>query len=506
MTHADDLPEWINALQQPDAYPHTVGTIKLMQTHLSWLLLTGDLVYKLKKPVQFDFVDFSTLSDRHQFCREELRLNQRFSEGLYVDVVPIVQEKPGYRVDGTGEPIEWAVRMQQFPQSDLASEMLRDDRLRREHLITFAESLGQLHRQANVVELSQQDVLHNVSQPAHDNLATLRRLVQSAETRERIDMLHRWTEETLNQLRPIFLERSQQQKIRDCHGDLHLGNIVWWNNQLTPFDCIEFNASLRQIDVISEIAFLVMDLDDHQRSDLARTFLNHYLQTTGDYAGLRVLPASLVYRALVRAKVAILRLQQGQLSDAERQAIQNSCNSYLELAERYTQPNSPFLGITFGLSGSGKTTGSSRVIEQTGAIRIRSDIERKRLYGLRPTDRREHTVESGLYSSEATQHTQHRLQTLAQSILDSGFSVIVDATFLKQRQRDAFRQIAQERKIPFRIYSFEADEATLRERVRQRQQEHCDASDATIEVLEHQLRTHDPLTAFERQFVIESHS
>ena len=284
--------------------------------------------------------------------------------------------------------------------------------------------------------------------------------------------------------------------MRECHGDLHLGNITRWQGELTPFDCIEFNPGFRWIDVLSEIAFLLMDLDDHQRTDLGWRFLNAYLERTGDYEGLDVLRFYLVYRALVRAKVAMLRREQAATDTDEQERLATECCNYLDLATAYTTPRPVQITITYGLSGSGKTYGTQATIEQEQAIRIRSDVERKRLFGLAATERAAGDIDSGLYTADASRKTYTQLVRLTESVIQAGYPVIVDATFLKRWQRQLFRDLADHVGVPFRVLTFEASEEVLRKRIQQRMMT-GDASDATLTVLDHQLQTREPLTSEE---------
>ncbi len=503
MTDSNSLPPLISSLLQSTAYPHAVDAIRILETHISWVLLTGGFAYKVKKPVNLGFLDFSTLPRRRHFCEEELRLNQRFSEDLYLEVVSVQQVGSQIKVTGEdqGHTIEYAVRMRQFPQADLANEMLQAGRLSAVELNDFAMSLARFHQQARLSPIHRDDSVSSARSSALENFAHLDQIDWDENILKSLGKLQVWSISTFNNLVEAFRDRSEGGFVCDCHGDLHLGNIVWWKNRLTPFDCIEFNQQFRQIDVMSEIAFLVMDLDDHQRSDLAASFLNAYLEQTGDYAGLWVLTFYLVYRSMVRAKVVAIRLQQGHLTDSECEVLMRQCESYLDLATRYTQEKTPTLAITCGLSGSGKTTGSDFLIRQSGFVRIRSDVERKRLFGLSPLERGPNDIASGIYSQDANARTEERLLAAATDAIQAGFSVIVDATFLRLSQRRAFMELAEEEDVPFQIYYFEAEHDLLRRRIQQRQHSNTDASDATVDVLEHQIEIQEMFSEDEQPFV-----
>jgi hypothetical protein len=284
---------------------------------------------------------------------------------------------------------------------------------------------------------------------------------------------------------------------------MHLGNMVRQDGEVVVFDCIEFNESFRWIDVLNEVAFVVMDLYDRSRPDLARRFLNTYLEGTGDYSGLTVLPFYLTYRAVVRAKVDRLRMAQNSVPAIERQRLDDDFRGYLDLAERSIRPPAPRLMITHGASGSGKTTGAQPVIEALGAIRIRSDVERKRLAGLAPLSRTDSALNDDIYSESATQQTYARLAELAAATIRAGFSVIVDATFLKRHDRVRFRELAERLGVPFLILDFQAHLEVLRQRVALRDAVGRDASEATLDVLRRQLETAEPLDADEAKFAIQ---
>ncbi|MCA9099214.1 MAG: AAA family ATPase, partial [Planctomycetaceae bacterium] len=339
-------------------------------------------------------------------------------------------------------------------------------------------------------ESTEWGTLDQIRAPVVGNFEVMRPLIAEPSRLRQLGRLEEWSGERFESLSDTFASRRLQGFVRECHGDLHLRNIVVWQGRVTPFDCIEFNPGFRWIDTASEIAFLMMDLDDHGRADLRRRFLNKYLEETGDFGCLLVLRFYEAYRAAVRAKVDLLRLQQGVESRLEETQIVEEWHRYLDLAESYAEPTAPRLIITHGLSGSGKTFGTERLLDQIDAIRIRSDIERHRGSQTR--------AESDRYSDRARDAVYDRLADLANEILRAGYSVIVDATFLRFRQRQQFLALAQQWKIPFEILPFDADIDTLRARIRSRQ---GDASEATVAVLEEQIKSREPLRPEEEPFV-----
>ena len=493
----------INAMLNPTVFDHTVDEIELLETHISWVILTGDIAYKIKKPVNFGFLDFSSLEKRRHFCQEELRLNRRFAPQLYLDVISITGSEEQPVINGDGEVLEYAVKMRQFPSDCLLSTRLDTGDLRELHMDWLAQVIADFHLQADVAETeSEFGTPAAIDQPVSENFQQIRHQIQDPDIRLQLDSIEKWSTDTFSRLEPELRRRKQNGYIRECHGDLHLGNIILLHEKVIPFDCLEFNENLRWIDVLSEIAFLVMDLDDHQRPDLARRLLNKYLEQTGDYNSLAVLQYYKVYRAMVRAKVNALRLNQDGLDQQEIDSVLRECKNYITLGNLYITDRKPVLIIMHGFSGSGKTTISQLILEALPVIRIRSDVERKRLLkDQRPDSSDEdksHKINSGInegiYSKESSSMTYDHLQMLAEDVILAGMSVIVDAAFLQAEQRKQFSQLASTLNVPFRIIDCHAEHSILKQRITERKTYGSDASDATLDVLFHQLENHDPLT------------
>ena len=473
---------------------------RILETHISYVLLTGAHAYKIKKAVAFAFLDFRTLDARRGYCEQELRLNRRLAPALYLDVVPITGSVDAPVVGGTGPAIEYAVKMREFPQEALASALIGEGKLGAGDINALAANVAAFHE---VVEVSGAVGVFGTPagtlRLARENLAEIDRLSSSESERREIAALSAWTEREHVLRRDAFQRRLEHGFVRECHGDLHLGNIARVDGALVIFDALEFNEQMRWIDTMSEVAFTVMDLEARGRAELAYCFLNAYLERTGDYAGLEVLAFYLVYRALVRAKVALLRAAQ---KESGATASRREAHGYLELAAKYARPPRPALLVTCGLSGSGKTTVSQAVLERLGAVRVRSDVERKRMFGMAPLDRSAAEAVGGLYAPRATEATYDRLRGLARCIVDAGWIAIVDATFLGRELRQAFRALAAELSVPFVILSLEAPEPTLRARIMQRRARGADASDADLAVLARQIAIREPLTHRERVYAV----
>ena len=482
----------IQALLNPACYAHPVDSVILKETHISWLLLAGDYVYKIKKPVDFGFLDFTDLAKRQFYCQEELRLNRRLAAGLYLEVIAIggSTENP---ILGLEPALEYAVKMQRFAEAQLLDHLLANDSLEVKHLNNLAATLARFHH--DLPSAGVDSGFGNsdaIALPAQQNFQQLSLLLGAAYA-DRLAKLQIASEQEYQRCLPVFKNRLELGLVKECHGDLHLGNIVLLDNQPTPFDGIEFNADLRWIDVLNDIAFLVMDLHQRQRPDLAFAFLNAYLQISGDYAGLSVMRFYLGYRAMVMAKVSAIRARQvkGELTQ---------CQTYLSLAEHFYAPHQPVLLITQGLPGCGKSTLAQIVLEKYQCIRIRSDVERKRLFGLQAHQNSGNGED--IYTESATERTYQHLLDLSRHILQNGFSVIVDAAFLKQAERQQFQGLANELDLPFAILHVQTDEALHHQRIRQRQAQNLDASEANVGVYALLKSAQEALTDDERQVAV----
>jgi uncharacterized protein len=480
----------VAALRDPAVYPHRVDAVEVIETHISSVLLAGEYAYKLKKPVNLGFVDFSMLARRRHFCDEEVRLNRRSAPTLYLDVVPIARSRTSssLRIGGDGTVIDYAVRMRRFARNARLDQMAELGTLDAALIDQLAKAVAAFHVRCDSAPSNRTfGTPDEIRRWTMANLKELQRLAPDPSQRQRIERLTRWTEAEFALRAPIFAERRAAGCVRECHGDLHLGNLVLIEGRPVPFDCIEFNPQLRFIDVMSDVAFTWMDLIGHGLPHLAWRFLNGYLEATGDYAGLATLRFYAVYRALVRAKVAMIRRSQPGTSASEREIDERACARYLVVAENLTQELRRHMVLTCGVTGSGKTTVSQLLLESLGAVRVRSDVERKRLVGIAVTDHKHIGIDSGLYDATTTRRTYEQLMRTATVIVDVGFPAIVDATFLHHADRQIFRELAERLGAQPTIVVCEAPADTLHARVAARAAHGTDASDATLEVLAHQL-------------------
>ncbi len=492
---------FLAALQNPAIYDHPVSGFELIETHISWILLTGPYAYKIKKPVNLGFVDFSTLEKRRFYCHEELRLNRRLASTLYLDVVSYGGTLRQPVIGGT-KPFEYAVKMVQFPSDARLDRVLQRQQLHPSHIDQLANDIARFHADIAVAkENTPWGEPEDIHKFATDNFTILLQLIVDNKKTDMIRHIQQWSDNTFQHFAKTIQKRKLGGFVRECHGDMHLGNMVLLDNQVTVFDCIEFNPSLYWIDVMSELAFLLMDLEQRGRPDLGFRFLDRQLEQSGDYAGITLLNYYRIYRAMVRAKVAGIRLSQTNPASKQHLAVQSELQGYLSLAEKYTKADKLRLFITHGYSGSGKTCLTQPILERLGAIRIRSDVERKRLFGLAPDARSDSAISDEIYSLQTNNRVYQHLLTLAEGVLESGFPVIVDATFLEKARRDSFRQLADRLRIPFTILDFQAEIPVLRARIQQRIRDNRDASEATLAVLEQQLRKAEPLTEEEQPWV-----
>ncbi|MDO7598073.1 MAG: AAA family ATPase [Pseudomonadota bacterium] len=479
------LPAHISLLLQPDSYAHTVDNIQLIETHISWVVLTGNFAYKIKKPVNLGFLDFSTLAKRRFYCKEELRLNTRLAPTLYLDVLPISCLDNYVSFSPSSEIIDYAIKMVQFPQEMQLDRVLLAGRLQNEHIDALATLLAKFHQKTDVANKNDHfGEPEQIYTPLTENFILLHQLLSDNKTIRLLAPIESWSKSTFNLIESTLTQRKQAGFIRECHGDLHLRNLVLINEHPVAFDCIEFNPELRWIDTINDVAFLMMDLQDRQHYDFAQRFINAYFEKTGDYAAISLLRFYLVYRAMVRAKVDAIRASQMVIKSQQQKDANRACYGYLKLAYSYLQSSKPLLIITCGMSASGKSTLTQPLVEKLVAIRLRSDVERKRQFNITTQTSQSAVPNAGIYTPDATQHTYQYLAETAKLVLHANYPVIIDAACLKFEQRELLRQVATDNEVPFLIIHFTARDDTLRQRIKCRGKT---VSDADLSILEYQL-------------------
>jgi uncharacterized protein len=501
------LPILIQQMMQPQFYPHSVvEPIQLVQTHVSYILLTGELAYKVKKPVNYGFLDFSTLEKRQHFCQEEIRLNARGAAHLYLEVLPIGQTGDRFYLGQTDQPVEYVVKMKQFPAGTLFSDLFDQGKLTPDLLVRLAGELAAFHTKGEISDYIRSfGQVEQIRQAIDENYDQTTGYIGTVQTQTQFDETRAYTDRLFATQAPLFQQRVQQNWIRECHGDVHLRNIALWNDEILLFDCIEFNEPFRFVDTMFDIAYIVMDLDARDRPDLSNIFLNAYIEIMGDWAGLQVLPLYLSRQSYVRAKVTSFLLGDPTIPDAVKQEAEQTASRYYRLAWEYTQ--SP-LGIASrnyggqiflmaGLSASGKSTIAQQLAQKTGAIHIRSDAVRKHLGGVALHDAGDAT----LYTPEMTAKTYDRLLNLGLTLAQQGYPVILDAKYDRQPLRQAVLDAVansntSDHPLSLQILHCDLPLATRQQWLRDRQ---GDISDITAERLVEQQFA--PFTPAEAAFV-----
>lgn len=490
------LPPLIEQMLQPGFYPHAVTEpIQLIQTHVSYVLLTGDYVYKLKKPVNFGFLDFSTLEKRQHFCQEEFRLNQRGAGELYLEVLPITLAGEQYHLDGTGETVEYTVKMRQFPQESLFSELFAEGKLNDSNLENLGRVVAEYHAKAESNDYIRSfGEVPKVRLAIDENYGQTEKYIGRPQTQEQFEQTKKYTDNFFVQYPELFTSRIANNYIRECHGDLHLRNIALWNDKILLFDCIEFNEPFRFVDVMYDVAFTVMDIEARGRKDLVNAFLNAYVEQTGDWEGLQVLPLYLSRQAYVRAKVTSFLLDDASVPATVKDEAANTASAYYRQAWEYTKPKQGQLILMSGLSGSGKSTTARYLARKLGAVHLRSDAVRKHLAGIPLLERGGDEI----YTPEMTQKTYERLLTLGVTLANQGWTVILDAKYDRQHLRqDAIAQ-AQQHQLPLQIIQCTAPLEVLKERLVKRT---GDIADATADLLGSQLNQAELFTEKEQAYI-----
>jgi len=480
-----DTRRLIERLRDPDAYPHPTAAIRLIETHISWVFLTGPFVYKLKKPLDLGFLDYTSLERRRHFCEEEIRVSGRFAPELYVAAVPVTGTPDAPHVGGDGPAIEWAVKLVQFDEADRLDVRFAAGRLAPADCERLGEAIAAVEEGLAVAAAGDTwGSAESVHVAVAINLRQLRH--HRPDVADRLGRIEAWLFARLETLADVIERRRATGRVRECHGDLHLANLVLHAGRMTAFDAIEFSPSLRWIDVANDVAFLAMDLESRGRPDLAAIVRSSWMEAADDREAARVLPCYEVYRAVVRAAVATLR--------ADDAAAHAETDRYLDLAERLMRPRRPVLYATCGVSGSGKTTLAAGFVAAAGAVRLRSDVERKRLAGVRPTDRpADAAAAATLYDASMTRRVYRRLAEQARVLLEAGSSVVIDAACLTEWQRAEFATVAREVAAPLVWLEMDVPEEVVIGRVAARLAAGGDASDASPEVVRRQLSSRAPI-------------
>jgi len=470
-------------MKRPDMYNPAPATVECIKTHASAVFLAGHLAFKVKQAVNYPFLDFSTLENRHAALRNELRLNRRTAPQLYREVVPITEAPGGgFRFGGDGEPVEWALVMRRFDQHFLLDRLAERGELALEAIPPLASAIARLHAGADRI-LTEAHAVRPLAEiiAEHEQV-----LAENADVfpPEAAALLAERTRAAFDTLSPLLRARARGGYVRHCHGDLHLRNIVEIDGEPVLFDALEFDDGLATIDVLYDLAFLLMDLGKRGLRGHANAVLNAYLDAAdaGNLAGLAALPLFLSLRAMIRAKVELLRARQSPTGLAAD--MREEVRAYFDLACAYVAPARPRLIAVGGLSGSGKSTVARvlapELIPFPGAVLVRSDGARKRLFGVAPEAR----LPASAYTQEVSDVVYALCRKRATLALEAGWPVIMDAVHAKPEERAAVSALASEHGAAFTGLWLDVPPEVMRTRVAQRI---GDVSDATPQVVDAQL-------------------
>jgi aminoglycoside phosphotransferase family enzyme/predicted kinase len=485
---------------RPEMYPHRPAAVDFVQTHISYVFLAGDEVYKVKKPVRFSFVDFSTLQRRRHFCHEEVRLNRRLAPHVYLGVVAICRAGAAYRLGSEEDDaaVEYAVRMRRLPADRTLDQLLDRGEVSPPMIIQLARRLAEFHRRADAgPQVTANGDVAAIAAVLEDNFTGMRPFHDVTIAAAEDDAIREFSRDFLRRQVRLFRRRQAEHRIRDCHGDLHSEHICFDGDPVI-FDCIEFNPRFRHCDTASEIAFLAMDLDYHQRPELARQLISAYAACADDPELPRLIPFYQCYRAYVRGKVDSLKSAEEEVEQAERERARASAQRHFALAYRYTWAYRRCVAVVAGLSGTGKSAVAGALAARTGFAHINSDVVRKRLAGLAAEARVSAAYEGGLYAPEHSRRTYAAMLSEAAEHLGAGRAVILDATFQRRADRDAARALARRYAVPFLLIECRCGEDEVRRRLEARQSR-GGPSDADWNVYLEQRRRYEVIGADERQ-------
>ncbi len=482
---------FIAALLSPAAYPEPIGKVELIQTDISLVFLTDRYAYKVKKPVRFDYLDFSTLEKRRYYCEREVWLNRRLCPEIYLGVAAITKDNDGLHIGGRGEAVEYAVKMLRLPQERMMDVMLQKDQVTPDTVGRIARKLASFHRHAErSPEIDAFGNIETIMQNTGENFAETRKFVGRTIPAKEYDKIRKYTAAFIKDNAPLFEERIRGGCIRDGHGDLHARNICITDG-ICIYDCIEFNDRFRYGDVASEAAFLAMDLDRYGRADLSRAFIRAYVDASGEKIPAGLLDFYKCYRACVRGKVESFELDDPLIDTGEKERVTGLARGYFDLAASYTVPG-PWLFITVGLTGSGKSTLASALAARLGLAVISSDTVRKGLARVPLTEHRYESFGGGIYSPEYTRRTYGAILDGAQSILKEGGKVILDASFIRRDERIRAKRVAESTGARFLIIELELSEEVVKKRLAGRQLQKA-VSDGRWEIYVNQKDDFEPV-------------
>ncbi len=493
----------MESMTRPDFYPHRPQSVELVQTHISCVFIAGDYVYKVKKPVNFGFLDFTTLEKRKFYCEEELRLNKRLAASIYLDVVPIVRNDHGQlSPGGAGQVVDYAVRMKKLPLDKMLKILLAQGRAEAKVMDAVAEKIARFHREAETGgAIDAMGSIKTIRHNTDENFAQTEKYIDVTIPACQYTFMKEYVGKFLDVNKDLLEKRITEHKIRDCHGDLHLEHICI-ADEIIVFDCIEFNERFRCSDVAAEVAFLTMDLDYNGYPDQAMAFENAYLKYSGDTDMHALLNFYRCYYAYVRGKVTSFRLDQKELPDSERDNIQKTASRYFDLAYTYAaRLEKPVLILTAGLIGSGKSFQARSLARRLGAEVIRTDVLRKELLQIAPTEKHYESFGEGIYSGDISRRTYEKAVELASALLEQGRPVIIDASFKSRSDRAITIKLAQQAGVPLYVIECTCPDNVVKVRLEKRMQDKDNPSDGRWEILQEQKKQYEEI----REFPVDCH-
>ncbi len=488
------LPELVRDLLSPNAYPHRPQNIEFVQTHISYIFLANDLVYKIKKPVDFGFLDFTTLEKRRYFCQREVELNRRLCGDIYIGVVPVVKKEGHYVFEGKGEPVEWAVKMQRLPEEGMMARIISEKRLTQDHIDLLVKKLVPFYKAAATgPKINKYGSLDTISFNVEENFFQTKDFVGKAISEYRYQYIIFWSRSFMKEAAPLFEERIKEGFIRDGHGDLYSANICFdeKNGKVYVFDCIEFNDRFRCGDVAQDLAFLAMDLDFHDLGDLSRYFIRQYVSVSGDTRLYEILDFYKCYRAYVRGKIGCFTWASPEVDPKTRQESLILARRYFDLSFEYAG-GKPLLIVVFGLSGTGKSTLARELSKKLLASYYNSDTVRKNLQGILPEQHHYEPFEQGIYRPEITDKTYEALTEKAQNDIVHGRDVILDATYRSRKFREMIWRRIKDTEAKILFVLCEAPEDVIKKRLEERAQKAFEPSDGRWEIYLRQKQVFEP--------------
>lgn len=496
-------------LKNPSTYGSEVKSVNILQTHISFIALTGKYAYKIKKAVDFGFLDFSTIDRRKYYCNEEVRLNRRLCPEIYLDVVPITRDDDKFVLDGCGQVVDYAVKMKEFSQYLIMTKLLHKGDVGEETIRNICDILVEFYNSREVSkEVEKYGQLEYIKKNIDENFQQTESVINVTLTREVYDYIKKANEDFFRQNKNIFNKRINNRKIKDCHGDLHSGNIVL-SDKIYIFDCIEFNKRFRYCDIASDIGFLAMDLDYLNHPFLSSYLINRYVELSGDKGIFEVLNFYKSYRAYVRGKVIGFRLNEPNIKEEEKNEIINTVKKYYHLSYYYAslfsidlQIDRPIIFIVGGLSGTGKSTLASKLVVDYHASYINTDIVRKEISGMNRYEKHHDAIDTGLYSPEKVEFTYEKVIKKSNALLKNGNNVVLDATFQKKKYRYMVKEISDENNAIFILIQTNSPDKIVKKWLDKRLKKKT-VSDGRWEVYLNQKKTYELISFQENPLIID---